>query len=83
MLVSEAVKRAIKHDTGRSIYELMNQTLWERRKEVERYGPILFSVNSPIIGRGNQLGERTLSHAKVEYMLEKALRRLDESARNQ
>jgi hypothetical protein len=84
MLLNKAIERAIKHDTGKSIYELQEQTLWERRKEVGGdYETMYFTVNFPTIGRGNQLRERTLSHDEIERITKKALKRFDQSTRNQ
>jgi hypothetical protein len=81
MLLSEAVVRAIKHDTGKSVHELQEQTLDERRREVEEdYGTMVFPVNYPVIGRGNLLRERTLSHEEIERRFERALRSLGKSA---
>jgi len=80
---SEAVSRAIEHETGKSIYELQEQTLSERRREVEeKHGTMTFTVNFPFIGRGNPLREKILSHAIIERRTVRALKRFDQFVRN-
>jgi len=73
----------VERDTEKSIYELLEQTLSERRIEVEEeYGSMTFTVNFPFIGRGNPLREKIISRAIIERRYERALKRLDKSITN-
>jgi hypothetical protein len=83
MNVSDAVVRTIKYDTGKSISELQEQPLDERRREAAKdYGTMVFPVNYPVLGRGNLLRERTLSHEEIERRFERASKSIGKSAEN-
>jgi len=75
--LSEAVVRAIESDMGKTIREIQEQPLSERRKEVEEsHGgrKMTFPVNFPFIGRGNVLRDKVLSHEVIDKQFNDALR---------
>jgi len=78
--LSEAVVKAIESDTGKTIREIQEQSLSDRRREVEaNHGghKMVFPVKFPFIGRGNVLRHRVLSHEEVDKRFNKALKNLD------
>jgi len=74
--LSEGLLQAIERDMGKSIREIQEQTLSDRRREVEESHvgkEMEFTNNFPAIGRGNVLRDRTLSHKEVEKRFNEAL----------
>ena len=76
MLLDKKIVEAIENEMGKSIREIQEQTLDDRRREVEeKHGgkAMEFTVNFPLIGRGNVLFDRTLSRQEVEKQFAQAL----------
>ncbi len=65
----------IERATGKSIKSLQAMPIAERRRviESERGKCIVFTRNFPFIGRGNVLGDQTLSHAQVDDQFREVL----------
>lgn len=80
MSLNERVIRAIESETGKTIREIQEQTLSDRRREVEanhKGRKMVFSDNFPFIGRGNVLRDRVLPHEEVDRQFNEALRDID------
>ncbi|MCK5861176.1 MAG: hypothetical protein KAH38_01735 [Candidatus Hydrogenedentes bacterium] len=67
---------AIKSKTGKTLEELSNMTLREMQTVIEkRIGrSVVIETHFPIIGRGNVMRDRLVSHKAVEKSLEESLR---------
>lgn len=65
----------IEKATGKSIESLQATPIAERRQaiESERGECLRFTRNFPFIGRGNVLGDQTLSHTQVDDQLREVL----------
>jgi hypothetical protein len=74
--VLATLRRAVEKSVGKKIEDVRNQTITARRKEVEAHGgrPLAFVSHFPFIGRGNVLRDRTISHERVNSLLDNALR---------
>jgi len=78
--LSETVVRAIESEMGKTIQEVQEQTLSDRRREVEaKHGgrKMIFPVNFPFIGRGNVLRDQVLSREEVDRQFNEALKSID------
>lgn len=65
----------IEKATGKSIEALQDMPIAERRRSIEseRRQCVVFTRNFPFIGRGNVLGDQTLSHAQVDDQFREVL----------
>jgi phosphoribosylformylglycinamidine (FGAM) synthase-like amidotransferase family enzyme len=78
--LSETIVRAIESEMGKTIREVQEQTLSDRRREVEanhKGRRMMFSINFPFIGRGNVLRDRVLSHEEIDKQFNEALKDID------
>ena len=65
------LEKSIEKLTGISAIELRKTTIDKRRKLVEKEkGKLLFTTKFPFIGRGNVLGDRTLSNDSVNALVD-------------
>jgi hypothetical protein len=79
-MLSETIVRAIESEMGKTIREVQEQTLSDRRREVEanhKGRKMIFPVNFPFIGRGNVLRDRVLSHEEIDKQFNEALKDID------
>ena len=69
------MERAVEMRTGRTIEEIRRTPVDVlRRRAEQRFGrPIRFEINSPIIGRGNVLGAKSLSAVEINTILDEAI----------
>lgn len=76
--LSWEIIRFLEEDIGESIYDIMDQPLCERRREVERrfWYPMILTANPPVMGRGNLIGERVLSGEEIERRFKIAFEKL-------
>jgi len=74
-MANTAFEKAIEKTTGELIDSLRNMPIDERRKKIEKKFNRRMSFPSPFprIGRGNVLGNRTLSRQKIEDQLDRVL----------
>ena len=70
------LERILKKRTNSSLDDISSMDLEDMRALAEAKAKTKFSFKSffPLIGRGNVLEDRTLSHGQVEDMLTEALR---------
>ena len=65
------LERAVEALTGKNADALRQQTISERRKELEaaHHQKMQFVSHFPFIGRGNVMRDRVMNHEKVEHLL--------------
>lgn len=74
---SESLLRRIEARTGRSIEQLKEETLWQKRVRLTRSeGKVMrFTRNFPLVGRGCVLGDRLVSSSEVNRRVDRLLSR--------
>jgi len=79
---SMTFEEAIELATGKSVEAIRSTPLDELRSDYEREigAPLSFVSEFPLLGRGNVLRDRCLSHAQIEADLDDALRETEASA---
>lgn len=71
----ESLIARIEKRSGQSISEMRQEPLDEKRVRFEKKSgkEIRFTRNFPLLGRGNVMGDRTLSGKQVNDLLDQAL----------
>lgn len=76
-MASKALEEAVERATGESVDALRSTPLDERRAllEAQRGERVKYVSWSPVIGRGNVLSDRIVSHEQAEQAYEDAIRK--------